>query len=127
MPRCSLLETESTFVYRGNRSRSPEGGRDSNQGKASPILLKAAYFALQILYASLCHTDILCWSGEGPPGMFPDFPLILGHEGAGVVESVGAGVTHVKSGDKVIPTAISQCRNCAVCKRDDWNWCEYSQ
>lgn len=69
----------------------------------------------------------MCQSGEAPPGMFPDFPLVLGHEGAGVVESVGPGVTSVKPGDKVVPMAIGQCRECAVCKRDDWNWCEHGQ
>lgn len=57
--------------------------------------------------------------------MFPDFPLILGHEGSGIVESVGAGVAHVKPGDKVIPCAIAQCRKCQTCKRGDWNWCEF--
>ncbi|KAH7722493.1 alcohol dehydrogenase class III [Aphelenchoides avenae] len=79
---------------------------------------------IHVHYAALCHTDILCWSGESPGGMFPDFPMVLGHEGAGVVESVGPGVLHLQPGDKVIPTFIAQCRKCAVCKRDDWNWCE---
>jgi S-(hydroxymethyl)glutathione dehydrogenase/alcohol dehydrogenase len=110
------LTIEEIYVH------PPKEGEVRIQVRSEHLLLTLPY--LQIHYAALCHTDILCWSGESPGGMFPDFPMVLGHEGAGVVESVGPGVLHVRPGDKVIPTSIAQCRNCAVCERDDCNWCE---
>lgn len=58
----------------------------------SPVRL----FTVQILYTALCHTDAYTLSGADPEGIFPS---ILGHEGAGIVESVGEGVDHVAPGD----------------------------
>lgn len=46
-----------------------------------------------------CHTDLYTWSGQDPEGVFP---AVLGHEGAGIIESVGEGVTSCKPGDHVI-------------------------
>ncbi|XP_078532184.1 alcohol dehydrogenase 1-like [Lissotriton helveticus] len=51
------------------------------------------------------------------------FPIIFGHEGAGIVESIGRGVTTVKPGDKVIPLVVSQCRECRCCKHPNANLC----
>ena len=59
-------------------------------------------------------------SGSDPEGKFP---AVLGHEGAGIVESVGEGVTSVKVGDKVIPCYIPQCYECEYCTRPDTNVC----
>jgi S-(hydroxymethyl)glutathione dehydrogenase/alcohol dehydrogenase len=53
----------------------------------------------------------------------PQFPCILGHEGGGVVESVGEGVTSVKVGDHVIPLYIPECRDCKFCKSGKTNLC----
>lgn len=55
---------------------------------------------IKLYSAALCHTDYYTWSGKDPEGKFP---CILGHEGAGIVESVGKKVTSVKPGDHVIP------------------------
>ncbi|KAH7713748.1 hypothetical protein AAVH_18882 [Aphelenchoides avenae] len=52
------------------------------------------------MYTALCHTDTLSWSGNDIEGFFATYPAILGHEGAGIVESVGPGVIQVQPGDK---------------------------
>jgi S-(hydroxymethyl)glutathione dehydrogenase/alcohol dehydrogenase len=54
---------------------------------------------IEIHYTGVCHTDAYTMSGKDPEGAFP---IILGHEGAGIVESVGEGVTNVKKGDHVV-------------------------
>jgi S-(hydroxymethyl)glutathione dehydrogenase / alcohol dehydrogenase len=53
---------------------------------------------IKMLNCALCHTDVYTWSGKDPEGKFP---VIFGHEGAGIIESVGEGVTSVKIGDPV--------------------------
>lgn len=60
---------------------------------------KAHEVRIQIFYTGVCHTDAYTLSGKDPEGAFP---IILGHEGAGIVESVGEGVTNVKKGDTVV-------------------------
>jgi len=57
----------------------------------------------------VCHTDAYTLSGKDPEGAFP---VIFGHEGGAVVESVGEGVTSVQAGDHVIPLYIPECRQC---------------
>jgi Zn-dependent alcohol dehydrogenase len=57
--------------------------------------------------------DTYTLSGKDPEGAFP---CILGHEGAGIVESVGEGVTNVKPGDHVVPLYTPECRKCKFCK-----------
>lgn len=54
---------------------------------------------IQVHYTGVCHTDAYTLGGQDPEGAFP---VVLGHEGAGIVESVGEGVTNVKKGDHVI-------------------------
>ena len=68
---------------------------------------KAGEVRLKIIANALCHTDLYTWSGQDAEGKFP---CILGHEAGGIVESVGAGVTSVKVGDKVIPCYTPECR-----------------
>lgn len=75
---------------------------------------------IKILYTGLCHTDAYTLSGSDPEGAFP---VILGHEGGGVVESVGEGVTEVKEGDHVIPLYTAECRECKFCKSGKTNLC----
>ena len=60
----------------------------------------------------MCHTDAYTLDGLDPEGIFP---VILGHEGGGVVESVGEGVTSLVPGDHVIPLYIPQCKACKFC------------
>ncbi|PWN46751.1 putative glutathione-dependent formaldehyde dehydrogenase [Violaceomyces palustris] len=76
---------------------------------------------VQVLYSGLCHTDVYTLSGSDPEGAFP---AILGHEGAGIVESVGEGVDHVKAGDHVILLYTAECRECKFCKSGKTNLCQ---
>jgi len=62
---------------------------------------------LRILYTSICHTDLYTLDGHDPEGVFP---AILGHEGVGIVESVGENVQSVKVGDTVVPLYTPECR-----------------
>lgn len=81
---------------------------------------KAGEVRIKIEYTGVCHTDSHTLSGNDPEGLFP---VVLGHEGAGIVESVGEGVTSVAVGDKVIPCYIPQCYDCEYCARTDTNVC----
>ncbi|EGC34614.1 hypothetical protein DICPUDRAFT_48169 [Dictyostelium purpureum] len=75
---------------------------------------------VKILYTGVCHTDSYTLSGQDPEGIFP---CILGHEGGGVVESIGEGVETVKVGDHVIPLYIPECKECKFCKSNKTNLC----
>ncbi|KAM5546497.1 alcohol dehydrogenase-like [Rosa sericea] len=76
---------------------------------------------LKILFNALCHTDVYFWEAKGQN---PLFPRILGHEAAGIVESVGEGVTELRPGDHVLPVFTGECRECAHCKSEESNLCE---
>jgi len=75
---------------------------------------------IKITAASVCHTDLYTLGGSDPEGIFP---TVLGHEAAGVVESVGAGVTDVSVGDHVVPLYIPECRACKFCTSGKTNLC----
>eukprot|EP01121_Diplochlamys_sp_Union-15-3_P014627 TRINITY_DN4689_c0_g1_i1.p1 TRINITY_DN4689_c0_g1~~TRINITY_DN4689_c0_g1_i1.p1 ORF type:complete len:392 (-),score=70.10 TRINITY_DN4689_c0_g1_i1:101-1249(-) len=75
---------------------------------------------VKIIASGVCHTDHYTLSGQDPEGIFP---CILGHEGGGIVESVGEGVTSVKVGDHVIPLYIPECKNCKFCVSGKTNLC----
>ncbi|XP_054469199.1 alcohol dehydrogenase 1-like isoform X2 [Anoplopoma fimbria] len=76
---------------------------------------------IKIVATAVCHTDL----HHLLENMNKDgFPVVLGHEAAGIVESVGPGVTEIQPGDKVIPLFISQCRECRFCKSPKTNQCE---
>ena len=68
----------------------------------------------------ICHTDAYTLSGADPEGLFP---AILGHEGAGIVREVGAGVSTLKPGDHVIPLYTPECRKCKFCLSGKTNLC----
>lgn len=76
---------------------------------------------IQIKAIGVCHTDAFTLSGDDPEGVFPS---ILGHEGAGVVQEVGAGVTTVNPGDHVIPLYTPECGECKFCKSGKTNLCQ---
>ncbi|KAI6189996.1 S-(hydroxymethyl)glutathione dehydrogenase [Aphelenchoides bicaudatus] len=82
---------------------------------------KEGEIRVKILYSALCHTDVFTQSGADPEGKFP---CILGHEGSGVVESIGKGVTDFAVGDHVIPVYVPQCRECDFCKNPKTNLCQ---
>ncbi|CAH1429962.1 unnamed protein product [Lactuca virosa] len=75
---------------------------------------------IKILCTSLCHTDVTFWKLEHPPAIFP---IILGHEAVGVVESVGEGVHEVVEGDTVIPIFLADCGECIDCLSKKSNLC----
>ncbi|MFS8608162.1 MAG: S-(hydroxymethyl)glutathione dehydrogenase/class III alcohol dehydrogenase [Gammaproteobacteria bacterium] len=75
----------------------------------------------RIVATGVCHTDAFTLSGDDPEGVFP---AILGHEGGGVVEEVGEGVTSVRPGDHVIPLYTPECRECKFCKSGKTNLCQ---
>ncbi len=76
---------------------------------------------VEIKATGVCHTDAYTLSGADPEGLFP---TILGHEGAGIVAEVGAGVKSVKPGDRVIPLYTPECRQCAYCLSQKTNLCQ---
>ncbi|HDS1696487.1 MULTISPECIES: S-(hydroxymethyl)glutathione dehydrogenase/class III alcohol dehydrogenase [Pseudomonas] len=76
---------------------------------------------VRIVTTSLCHTDVFTLSGRDPEGKFP---CILGHEGVGIVEDVGRGVTTVKPGDHVIPLYTPEDPNCPFIKSGKTNLCQ---
>jgi S-(hydroxymethyl)glutathione dehydrogenase/alcohol dehydrogenase len=81
---------------------------------------KAGEVLIQIKATGVCHTDAFTLSGDDPEGVFP---AVLGHEGAGVVVEVGAGVSSVQVGDHVIPLYTAECRECKFCKSGKTNLC----
>jgi S-(hydroxymethyl)glutathione dehydrogenase/alcohol dehydrogenase len=81
---------------------------------------KAGEVLVEIKASGVCHTDEYTLSGLDSEGIFP---CILGHEGAGIVREVGAGVTSVKPGDHVIPLYTPECRGCKTCLSQRSNLC----
>jgi S-(hydroxymethyl)glutathione dehydrogenase/alcohol dehydrogenase len=82
---------------------------------------KAGEALVRIVASGVCHTDQFTLSGADPEGLFP---TVLGHEGAGVVEEVGLGVTSLKVGDHVIPLYTPECRTCKFCLSGKTNLCQ---
>lgn len=81
---------------------------------------KAGEVRIKIVATGVCHTDAFTMSGDDPEGVFPS---ILGHEGGGIVESVGEGVTSLKVGDHVIPLYTAECGKCKFCLSGKTNLC----
>jgi len=81
---------------------------------------KAGEVLVEVMATGICHTDAYTLSGMDSEGKFP---AILGHEGAGIVREVGAGVTTLKVGDHVIPLYTPECRNCKSCLSRRTNLC----
>lgn len=81
---------------------------------------KAGEVLVEVMATGICHTDAYTLSGLDSEGKFP---AILGHEGAGIVREVGAGVTSLKPGDHVIPLYTPECRSCKSCLSRRTNLC----
>ena len=82
---------------------------------------RAGEVLVELKATGVCHTDAYTLSGLDPEGLFP---TILGHEGAGVVVDVGAGVKSLKPGDHVIPLYTPECRECEYCLNPKTNLCQ---
>ena len=82
---------------------------------------RAGEVLVEVKATGICHTDWYTLSGADPEGLFP---AILGHEGAGVVLEVGAGVSSLKAGDHVIPLYTPECRQCKFCLSRKTNLCQ---
>ena len=89
-----------------------------NVDLAAPL---AGEVLVEIKATGICHTDAFTLSGDDPEGIFP---AILGHEGAGIVREIGAGVNSLKPGDHVIPLYTAECRNCDFCLNPKTNLCQ---
>ncbi len=81
---------------------------------------KAGEVRIRIIATGVCHTDAYTLSGADAEGVFP---CILGHEGGGIVESIGEGVTSVQVGDHVIPLYTAECGSCRFCLSNKTNLC----
>src|SRR5215469_8213021 len=81
---------------------------------------KAGEVLVRLVACGVCHTDLYTASGADPSGYAP---AVLGHEGAGVVERVGEGITSVAAGDHVVTLFSPQCRECVHCRSDRTNLC----
>ena len=82
---------------------------------------QAGEVLVELKAAGVCHTDSFTLSGDDPEG---EFPVILGHEGAGIVVDVGAGVSTLAKGDHVIPLYTPECRQCNFCLNPKTNLCQ---
>jgi S-(hydroxymethyl)glutathione dehydrogenase/alcohol dehydrogenase len=82
---------------------------------------RAGEVLVKISHTGVCHTDAFTLSGDDPEGLFP---VVLGHEGAGVVVEVGPGVTSLVPGDHVIPLYTAECRECKFCRSGKTNLCQ---
>ena len=82
---------------------------------------KAGEVLVEMKATGVCHTDAFTLSGEDPEGAFP---AILGHEGAGIVVEVGAGVKTLTPGDHVIPLYTPECGECKFCLNPKTNLCQ---
>lgn len=97
-----------------------EAGKELSIEEVTVDPPKKGEVRLRVLYTGVCHTDSYTLSGQDAEGAFP---CILGHEGGGVIESVGEGVTSLKPGDHVIPLYTAECKECKFCKSQKTNLC----
>jgi S-(hydroxymethyl)glutathione dehydrogenase / alcohol dehydrogenase len=107
------MKTRAAVAWEANKPLSIE-----EVDLAAP---KAGEVLVRIVATGVCHTDAFTLSGADPEGLFP---AILGHEGGGIVEEVGPGVTSVKVGDHVIPLYTPECGTCEYCLSGKTNLCQ---
>ncbi|WP_258185205.1 S-(hydroxymethyl)glutathione dehydrogenase/class III alcohol dehydrogenase, partial [Vibrio sp. 10N.286.51.C3] len=102
-------------------SLSTQAGEPLKRETVDVELPKAGEVLVRIVATGVCHTDAFTLSGDDPEGIFPS---ILGHEGGGIVEMIGEGVTSVEVGDHVIPLYTAECGECKFCKSGKTNLCQ---
>jgi len=106
-------EMMKALVYHGP-------GKKTLDERPRPTVLKPTDAIVKVAKTTICGTDLHILKGDVPtcePGR------ILGHEGVGVVESVGSGVTSFKAGDRVLISCITSCGKCAACKKGMYSHC----
>jgi alcohol dehydrogenase len=114
-PTLSTDATMKALVYHGPGKRAWED-------KACPIIQDAGDAIVRITTSTICGTDLHILKGDLP---VVNDGRILGHEGIGVVEEVGAGVSEFHVGDKVIISCVSACLKCDFCKRGMYSHCRH--
>jgi aryl-alcohol dehydrogenase len=97
----------------------PAPGRDFELAELAIDAPRAGEALVELAGAGICHTDLSVAAGGLDPGM----PTVLGHEGAGVVLDVGAGVSHISPGDSVV-LSFAHCDTCAACRSGRPAYCE---
>jgi len=107
------METRAAVAHKAGQPLSIETVEVAGPGEGEVLV--------EIKATGICHTDAFTLSGADPEGLFPS---ILGHEGAGVVLEVGAGVRSLKPGDHVIPLYVPECRQCEYCVSGKTNLCQ---
>ncbi len=98
-----------------------QAGQPLSIEEVDVMLPKKGEVLVKIIASGVCHTDAFTLSGDDPEGLFP---AILGHEGGGIVEQVGEGVTSVVVGDHVIPLYTPECGECKFCTSGKTNLCQ---
>jgi alcohol dehydrogenase len=114
-PTLSTDATMKALVYHGPGKRAWED-------KARPIIQDAGDAIVRITTSTICGTDLHILKGDLP---VVNDGRILGHEGIGVVEEVGPGVSEFHVGDKVIISCVSACLKCDFCKRGMYSHCRH--
>src|SRR6185312_3446312 len=107
----------STITTRAAIARAPHVGWEIVDLRLDPP--KAHEVRVKIMAAGLCHSDDHITTGDAPIRL----PVVGGHEGAGIVESVGPGVRRVKPGDKIVCSYIPACGACRPCSTGHSNMC----
>ncbi|KAJ8281417.1 hypothetical protein GJAV_G00067430 [Gymnothorax javanicus] len=110
-------------VIRCNAAVAWESGKPLSLEEVEVAPPKAHEVRIKIVATGVCHTDLAKLTPSLHQGETQYFPIILGHEGAGIVESVGPGVTEFVKGDHVIPFAGPQCKKCDFCLNPKTNFC----
>ncbi len=136
-----LASAAEVMLWKKNKQMSSLGGLEKKKGFTMKIKAAIAWeprsqlsieeidlqapcygeVLVRMVASSVCHTDAYTLSGLDPEGIFP---VVLGHEGAGVVVETGEGVTTLKKGDHVIPLYIPECRTCKFCLSGKTNLCQ---
>lgn len=108
-----FIKSKAAVAWRAGESLTIE--------EVDVMLPRKGEVLVKILASGVCHTDAFTLSGNDPEGIFP---CILGHEGGGVVEKIGEGVTDVNVGDHVIPLYTPECGECKFCLSGKTNLCQ---
>jgi alcohol dehydrogenase len=108
------LGTMKALVYHGPGKRAWED-------KPRPRLAKATDAVVRVTTTTICGTDLHILKGDVPT---VTDGRILGHEGVGIVEEAGTGVSRVKKGDKVLISCITSCGTCSLCRKGMYSHCE---